>query len=151
MTLPNIPPHLLEYKLNPKAFINAHNFPNLESLLQEVIRIDTDEKAYQAMLQEPIFLDNFNPFSYYEKRLFDFFDSIFSQEPQKAFRRGKGQIMQQYQTMLEENMYFGHFVRQKVPYIMKYKKTLQIFHALLTLPYQPRRFFRYMKAKMKKS
>ena len=91
MTLPNIPPHLLEYKLNPKAFINAHNFPNLESLLQEVIRIDTDEKAYQAMLQEPIFLDNFNPFSYYEKRLFDFFDSIFSQEPQKAFRRGKGQ------------------------------------------------------------
>ena len=40
MTLPNIPPHLLEYKLNPKAFINAHNFPNLESLLQEVIRID---------------------------------------------------------------------------------------------------------------
>ena len=112
MTLPNIPPHLLEYKLNPKAFINAHNFPNLESLLQEVIRIDTDEKAYQAMLQEPIFLDNFNPFSYYEKRLFDFFDSIFSQEPQKAFRRGRGQLLQQTQQYLHIYNYPKDFLRR---------------------------------------
>ena len=128
MTLPNIPPHLLEYKLNPKAFINAHNFPNLESLLQEVIRIDTDEKAYQAMLQEPIFLDNFNPFSYYEKRLFDFFDSIFSQEPQKAFRRGKGQVLEQHKTNLRKMYRKFYTIYYPREFLRKWRHRIRQFY-----------------------
>lgn len=128
MTLPNIPPHLLEYKLNPKAFINAHNFPNLESLLQEVIRIDTDEKAYQAMLQEPIFLDNFNPFSYYEKRLFDFFDSIFSQEPQKAFRRGKGQVLEQHKTNLKKMYRKFYTIYYPREFLRKWRHRIRQFY-----------------------
>ena len=127
MTLPNIPPHLLEYKLNPKAFINAHNFPNLESLLQEVIRIDTDEKAYQAMLQEPIFLD-FNPFSYYEKRLFDFFDSIFSQEPQKAFRRGKGQVLEQHKTNLKKMYRKFYTIYYPREFLRKWRHRIRQFY-----------------------
>ena len=34
MRVPEIPLHLIEYKINPKAFINAHNFPNLNALLE---------------------------------------------------------------------------------------------------------------------
>lgn len=90
MRVPEIPLHLIEYKINPKAFINAHNFPNLNALLEEVKRIDNDDKAYEAMRNEPLFLDNFNPNEFYEKKIFEFFDYIFSQGADLAFRRGKG-------------------------------------------------------------
>ncbi|WP_112058306.1 glycosyltransferase family 10 domain-containing protein [Helicobacter fennelliae] len=43
---------------NPKAFVNAHDFANLDELVQEVRRIDNDNEAYLAMLKEPIFLDS---------------------------------------------------------------------------------------------
>ena len=91
MRVPEIPLHLIEYKINPKAFINAHNFPNLNALLEEVKRIDNDDKAYEAMRNEPLFLDNFNPNEFYEKKIFEFFDYIFSQGADLAFRKRKGQ------------------------------------------------------------
>ena len=42
--------------LNPKALINAHDYPTLEELLKAIKRIDADENLYRAMLQEPAFL-----------------------------------------------------------------------------------------------
>ena len=88
--LPQIPPNLLEYKINPKAYINAHNFPAWEALIDEIKRIDNDEKAYLAMLKEPMFLDDFNAIEFYEKHLEDFFHYIFLQPYEQAFRRGVG-------------------------------------------------------------
>ena len=96
MRVPEIPLHLIEYKINPKAFINAHNFPNLNALLEEVKRIDNDDKAYEAMRNEPLFLDNFNPNEVFEKKIFEFFDYIFSQGADLAFRRGEGRHLQFY-------------------------------------------------------
>ena len=91
--LPRISPHLLEYKINPKAFINAHNFVNLDALVAEVRRIDNDEAAYQAMLNQPLFLEDFKSREFYEKKLLDFLLYIFNQSPRAAFRRGEGQHM----------------------------------------------------------
>ena len=91
MRIPKISENLIDYKINPKAFINAHNFPNLDALVEEVKRIDNDDKLYEAMRKEPLFLDNFNPKDFYEKKLFDFFYNIFSQPLPLAFRRGDSQ------------------------------------------------------------
>ncbi|WP_181882648.1 MULTISPECIES: glycosyltransferase family 10 domain-containing protein [unclassified Helicobacter] len=88
--LPQISLNLLEYKINPKAYINAHNFPTWEALVDEIKRIDNDERAYLAMLKEPMFLDNFNAVEFYQKRLEEFFHHIFSQPYEQAFRRGVG-------------------------------------------------------------
>lgn len=101
MRLPCIQPHLFEYKVNPKAFINAHNFPNLNALLEEVKRVDNDEKAYEAMRNEPLFLDNFNPKEFYEKKVLDFFDNIFSQGPNLALRRGKGRHLDAHNARIK--------------------------------------------------
>lgn len=98
--IPKISPHLLDYKINPKAFINAHNFANLDALVEEVKRIDNDNKAYESMRNEPIFLDNFNPKDFYEKKILDFFDNIFSQSPNLAFRRGEGLILYGYRNSI---------------------------------------------------
>lgn len=107
MRIPQISPHLLEYKINPKAFINAHNFPNLDSLVEEVKRIDNDDKAYNAMRNEPLFLDNFNPKAFYEKKVLEFFDNIFSQSPNLAFRRGEGQHLNIYRKRIANISKYG--------------------------------------------
>lgn len=97
MQIPKISPHLFDYKINPKAFINAHNFPHLDCLVEEVKRIDSDESAYTAMLNEPLFLDDFNPKDFYQKRILAFFDNIFSKGT-KYFMRGEGLILYGYRT-----------------------------------------------------
>lgn len=100
--IPHISAHLLEYGINPKAFINAHNFPNLQDLVQEVKRIDNDEKAYKEMYLQPLFLDDFNPYEYYEKKLEMFLDSIVSQDSKTALRRGDGtHIRRHYRILLK--------------------------------------------------
>lgn len=101
--IPTISQNLIEYKINPKAFINAHNFPNLNALLEEVKRIDNDDKAYEAMRNEPLFLDNFNPKEFYEKKILDFFDNIFSQGANLAFRRGVGQHLATYEHRIKSS------------------------------------------------
>lgn len=72
----------------------------MDALVEKVKRIDNDNKAYESMRNEPIFLDNFNPKDFYEKKILDFFDNIFSQSPNLAFRRGEGQRMDWYRNLL---------------------------------------------------
>ena len=110
--IPQISLHLFEYKINPKAFINAHNFPNLDALVEEVKRIDNDENAYNAMRNEPLFLDNFNPKAFYEKRLVDFFDSIFSQNPSEAFRRGDDNYMRESMRIIKKERLHSNILNE---------------------------------------
>lgn len=42
---------------NPKAFINIHNFDSIESAIKEIIRIDSDDSAFEVMAKEPIFME----------------------------------------------------------------------------------------------
>ncbi len=101
--IPNIPRELIEYRLNPKSFINAHNFPTMQDLMNEVIRIDNDKEAYLSMLREPVFLDNFNPFTYYDEKLFNFLDNIVSQGRENAYRRGFGQFVKKHEKLVERS------------------------------------------------
>lgn len=43
---------------NPKSFINAHDFTSLDELCAEVARLDNDDRAFQAMLCEPMLLND---------------------------------------------------------------------------------------------
>ena len=114
MRIPVIDEKLLDYKINPKAFINAHNFANLNALLDEVKRIDNDDNAYNAMRNEPLFLDNFNPREFYDKKLLEFFDNIFSQGPNLAFRRGVGQHLQGYENRIKTNTTLTKLTRDSI-------------------------------------
>jgi hypothetical protein len=42
---------------NPKAFVNVMDYPSIDAVVQRVVELDNDEKAYQAMLQEPALLE----------------------------------------------------------------------------------------------
>ena len=71
---------------NPKAFINAHDFDNMDALLQRVKEIDTNDELYWQILQEPLFLPNTLE-KYSDQKIYEFFDNIFSQPLNKAKRR----------------------------------------------------------------
>ena len=50
---------------NPKAFLNRHNFATDEAFIEEIAAIDQNDTRYFAMLEEPIFLNNQIPQSFY--------------------------------------------------------------------------------------
>jgi hypothetical protein len=43
---------------NPRAFINAHDFKDFDSVIDHVMRIDSNEDLYQSMIAEPAFSSN---------------------------------------------------------------------------------------------
>ncbi len=85
-----------EYIINPKSYINAHDFDTLDELVEEVKRIDRDDKIYNAMLSQPILLNDFDFVKFYTSKINSFLDNIFLQDKDKAFRRGKSQRTQGY-------------------------------------------------------
>lgn len=128
-TIPHIAEHLRDYTLNPKAFINAHNFPTLHDLAQEVIRIDTDTKSYEEMYLQPLFLGDFDPYTYYEAKLMAFLDSIFSQNAKDALRREENGFAELHLSLLRRGdnpkRYYKNKLRNKALKILglppKYK------------------------------
>jgi hypothetical protein len=41
---------------NPKAFINVMDYSSIDAVVQRVVELDNDDKAYMTMLQEPALL-----------------------------------------------------------------------------------------------
>lgn len=114
--IPKISSHLLDCKINPKAYVNAHDFATWDELVEEVKRIDSDEKVYEVMFNEPVFLENVNFDRYvleHQGKILRFFENIFNQEKESALRRGKGQWLER---VLED--------RQKPVKFFKLKKNL---------------------------
>ncbi len=128
--IPNIPQHLIDYKINPKSFINAHNFSTIGDLIEEVKRIDNDKQAYEEMINEPIFLDNFNPITFYENKLFIFLDSIVSQGRELAKRRGWGQYKEDYL----KRAYMLDKERKYIDYCFKHKSIISNIRNISELP-----------------
>lgn len=55
----------VESVFNPKAFLNRHNFTSDEEFIKEIAAVDQDDERYLSMLDEPIFLNNQIPQSFY--------------------------------------------------------------------------------------
>lgn len=74
--------------INPKAVIWVDR-SNMEQSIDHILEVDANQDLYLGYLKEPLFLDEGHSKIFYEK-LKDFLFSIFSQNPDKAFRRGFG-------------------------------------------------------------
>lgn len=48
----------IETDFNPKAFLNYHDYENDEDFIRAIIELDQNEKAYEAMYMEPMFVKN---------------------------------------------------------------------------------------------
>ncbi len=76
-------------EINPKAFLNLADYENVDTLIDEIKRLDNDDEAYIAMLNEPVFVEE-NYVTSMEHKLDVFLSSIFEQDKEKAYRRCMG-------------------------------------------------------------
>ena len=76
--------------LNPKAFVNCHDFQTLEEAVERVKELDQNDDLYRQMLAEPWFINGVEPECLRDETFVDFLSNIFDQEPEKAFRRNRG-------------------------------------------------------------
>jgi alpha(1,3/1,4) fucosyltransferase len=78
---------------NRNALVNCHEFDNLEDIVKEVQRIDSDDELYMSILRQPILLNDSvaNQYKTYEL-LERFFCSIFEQDKHEAYRRNKRRV-----------------------------------------------------------
>lgn len=75
-------------EFNAKAFINCHDYPNFEKVLERVREIDQNDDLYQSIMTEPITDKQFESFQYAEAdSILKALSHIFDQEPDMAFRR----------------------------------------------------------------
>lgn len=79
-------PTITDY-LNPKAFINAHDFGHHDALVAHVREIDQDDQAYQAMLAEPWFPNHEETKVWKDSTFAAFLSNIFDQPHKEAYRR----------------------------------------------------------------
>ncbi len=74
---------LIAGEFNPRAFINCHNYQTLDQVVERVKQVDQDNALYLSMMQEEL------TFPDCRQEILSFFDSIFSQVPELAFRRDR--------------------------------------------------------------
>ena len=83
---------------NPKAFIDANKFANLDEVLAEVKRLDADDEAYINMLEERALLDEAT-YKKYQSSLESFLTSIVDRDLEDAYRRDR----KGYNKLKEDN------------------------------------------------
>lgn len=79
---------------NPKAFVNAHDFPSFEAMIERIKEIDADDEMYLEMLNEPIIQPDADV-----TELKDFLLPIFERPLSEAKRRSHSQPAKDMEAM----------------------------------------------------
>ena len=88
-------------EFNTKSMVNSYDFDTVEDLVDRVIEIDSNDELFIQRLMEP----KFNSPDHLEKMhsgLEDFLVSIFSQEPDQAYRRMRHYIQGTREARIKE-------------------------------------------------
>jgi hypothetical protein len=75
----------IETDFNPRSFINVHNYKSFDEAIEEIIRVDKDDKAYGKYLEQPWFANNQMPdvleLDYLSQKLFEAIESLRNTRP----------------------------------------------------------------------
>ncbi len=78
---------LLPEDINPKRYINVHDFGNLAACVEYIKKVDQDDALYQSYFEEPLFLDNQRKPEDYIEGLKDFLAPILSHRRRRIHER----------------------------------------------------------------
>jgi hypothetical protein len=67
---------ILEDGFNPESFINAHEFESIESVVERVKEIETDDRLYKKIISAPYFVDNKLPYYYDSEYILEFIERV---------------------------------------------------------------------------
>lgn len=85
-------------QFNTKAFINCHDYESIDDVVEAVRKIDEDEELFAAYLREPVWNSKTQDLDEYKQ----FLIHIFSQSPQKAYRRSDVLAGKKYQIRMQK-------------------------------------------------
>lgn len=85
---------------NPLSFINCHDYASLDNVIDRVLEIEQNNNEYLKMVNQPPFLNNLTPHNLERSTLLSFFQNIFEQPLDKAFRKPKYGTTFIYETKL---------------------------------------------------
>ncbi|MGB0419385.1 MAG: glycosyltransferase family 10 domain-containing protein [Opitutales bacterium] len=105
-------PTITDY-LNPKAFINCHEFDSIEGLVEHIRMIDQDDAKYQQMLQEPWFVDSREPNAWRDEAYSDFLCNILDQPHEQAYRRNRSRWGVKYVKRIKPSSRLRSFLRKR--------------------------------------
>lgn len=105
--------------INPKSFINCHDFSSMEALVARIRELDQDDEAFRAMLAEPWFINDEEPPEWRDATFTDFLRNIFDQPQETAYRRNRSRWGIKY-----EKQYYQMAFRPLKHTIKKFKKVL---------------------------
>lgn len=74
-------------EFNEKSFINCHAFHNADEVIEKVREVDSDDRKWCEMMQEPWFVNNCVPRYLEEEKIALYFAKILGQSVQNARRR----------------------------------------------------------------
>ena len=117
---------LIDKEFNEKAFINLNKFDTLSDGVKYISEIDSNDTIYKSMLMQCEYADPNYPNLKYDE-LKQVLYHIFDQEQEKAFRRNRYYIcqnynnMQRYTSLQVNNRIFSKFYRLYLR-LMKKKK-----------------------------
>lgn len=77
---------LVSNVVNPKSFINISDFSNFDEAIEYIKEVDNDDKLFESIMQENVFLQDIDYVDYYNKELEKYLYYIFDQELDKAKR-----------------------------------------------------------------
>lgn len=98
-------------EFNPKSFINCHEFPSWEAVLDRIMEIDQNDALYLEMIREPWLPNNQLNQWMENERLFHFFSTIFFTKKRPVSTTWKKQI--------------GTLERKRRSIISRFKKKLR--------------------------
>jgi len=88
---------------NSKAFINANDFQSIDSVVERIIEVDTDEELYSKILEEPIFVnERESDFQYQKDKLSSFLCHIIDQTIEEAKRYSRHSTSISYLSRIKE-------------------------------------------------
>lgn len=76
----------IEEDFNPDCLINIHRFPDFDSAIEEVLRIDADDELWEKYVRAPIFANNRIPKKLADDAIVSFLRSIFYTRQPKISR-----------------------------------------------------------------
>jgi len=82
---------------NSRAFINCHDFDNLDAVVAKVIEIDQDDALYRQMLGESWFVDGVEPEELRDANFLSFIRNIFDSPKEAAYRRNRSRWGRKYE------------------------------------------------------
>ncbi len=110
-------------EFNPDSFINCHDFPSLNAVVERVKEIDNDDELFLKMIKAPALNENSLASKYMRDGYADdFLRNIFDQDPKDAIRRNMVYVGLKYQARALSAGRFHNtmdLIRRPIHYIKK--------------------------------